>query len=284
MTAAIEPYILPCVPPPSSMDAAELLRTNVAAVDRAVQRACRKAGVAGADADDFASEVKLALLEDEGRILRGYRGDSSLATFLAVVVQNLLFDSRSRTFGRWRPTAEARRMGETAVLLERLVHRDGRSLDAVLPIVRDLDPGITREGAAAILARLPARAIRARETDFEAVDPETYASDERADERVLTAEAKRVSGETSRIMRETLQRMPLEDRMIVRLRFVSGMSIADISRMMRLPQRPLYRRIESALEQLRRALTKAGVDARTVAELIGSSSAEMDFGFAEERS
>jgi DNA-directed RNA polymerase specialized sigma24 family protein len=72
--------------------------------------------------------------------------------------------------------------------------------------------------------------------------------------------------------------------MIVRLRFVSGMSVADISRMMRLPQRPLYRRIESALEQLRRALTKAGVDARTAAELIGSSSAEMDFGFAEERS
>jgi len=284
MTAAIEPYILPGVPPPSSMDARELLRTNAAEVDRAIQRACRKAGVAGADADDFASEVKLALLEDDCRVLQGYRGDSSLATFLAVVVRNMLFDSRSRTYGRWRPTAEARRMGETAVLLERLVHRDGRPLDTVLPIVRDLDPSVTREGAAAILARLPERPVRARETVFEAVDLETYASGERADERVVSAEAKRVSGETSRVMREALQRMPLEDRMIVRLRFVSGMSVADISRMMRLPQRPLYRRIESALDQLRRALKRAGVDARTVAELIGSSGAEMDFGFAEERS
>lgn len=284
MTAAIEPYILPRVPPPSSMDARELLRTNVAEVDRAIQRVCRKTGVTGADADDFASEVKVALLEDDCRILRGYRGDSSLATFLAVVVQNMLFDSRSRTYGRWRPTAEARRMGETAVLLERLVRRDGRPLDAVLPIVRDLDPSVTREAAAAILACLPERPIRARETDFGVVDPDTYASDQRADERVVSAETRRASAETSRIMREALQSMPLEDRTIVRLRFVSGMSIADISRMLRLPQRPLYRRIESALEELRRALRKGGVDSRTVAELIGSASAEMDFGFTEERS
>jgi RNA polymerase sigma factor (sigma-70 family) len=284
MTAAIEPYILPRVPPPSSMDARELLHTNVAEVDRAIQRACRKAGVTGADADDFASEVKVALLEDDCRILCGYRGDSSLATFLAVVVQNMLFDSRSRTYGRWRPTAEARRMGETAVLLERLVRRDGRPLDAVLPIVRDLDPGVTRETAAAILARLPERSIRARETDLDVVDPDAYASEQRADERVVSAEVRRASAETSRIMREALQRMPLEERMIVRLRYVSGMSIADISRMLRLPQRPLYRRIESALEELRRALRKGGVDSRTVAELIGSASAEMDFGFTEERS
>lgn len=175
-------------------------------------------------------------------------------------------------------------MGETAVLLERLVRRDGRPLDAVLPIVRDLDPDVTREAAAAILARLPDRPIRARETDLDVVDPDTYASDQRADERVVSAEVRRASAETSRIMREALQSMPLEERMIVRLRFVSGMSIADISRMLRLPQRPLYRRIESALEELRRALRKGGVDSRIVAELIGSASAEMDFGFAEERS
>jgi hypothetical protein len=53
------------------------------------------------------------------------------------------------------------------------------------------------------------------------------------------------------------------------------MSIADISRMMRLPQRPLYRRIEKVLMTLRRALVDAGIDATAIPGLV---SHEMNFG------
>ena len=35
--------------------------------------------------------------------------------------------------------------------------------------------------------------------------------------------------------------------MLIRFRFGSSMSIADISRILRLPQRPLYRRLEALL-------------------------------------
>ena len=53
------------------------------------------------------------------------------------------------------------------------------------------------------------------------------------------------------------------------------MSIADISRMIRLPQRPLYRRIEALNQRLREALLAAGLHAASLMELIGSD-AEMD--------
>jgi hypothetical protein len=49
------------------------------------------------------------------------------------------------------------------------------------------------------------------------------------------------------------------------------MTIADISGLLRLPQRPLYRRLESLLKRFRAAFAAAGVEARDVAELIGDA-------------
>ncbi|HYI12409.1 MAG TPA: sigma-70 family RNA polymerase sigma factor [Thermoanaerobaculia bacterium] len=252
------------------MDAGKLFRENLGVVDRAIVRVCHRAGLQGADAEDFASDAKLALMENDYEILRPYRGECGLETFLTVVIQNLLSDSRDRTLGRFRPSAEAKRLGEAAVLLERLVVRDGRPLEEVLPIVR-----LTRAEAVATLDRLPARAIRARVVDMDIVDPESYASGERADERVLTSEAERIASETNRVVRETLATMSLEDRTILRLHYASNMTVADISRILRLPQRPLYRRLEASVAQLRRALTKAGLDASSVADL----PFELDFGW-----
>lgn len=270
VTVAPEPPILRPAASLFRMDAGTLFRENLGLVDRAIARVCRRAGLQGADADDFASDAKLALMEDDYEILRPYRGECGLETFLTVVIQNLLADSRDRTLGRFRPSAEAKRLGEAAVTLERLVVRDGRSLEEVLPIVR-----LTREQATAMLDRLPARAVRARVVDIDIVDPEAYASGERADERVLASEAGRIAAETNRVVRETLAAMSLEERTILRLHYASNMTVADISRILRLPQRPLYRRLDASFAQLRRALTKAGLDASSVADL----PYEFDFGW-----
>jgi len=259
--------------PHPGTDVPELFRTNLGVIERAIERVCRRSGLQGADAEDFASEAKLALIENDYEVLRNYRGESALSTFVTIVIQNFLTDSRERMLGRFRPSAEAKRTGRAAVLLEQLVVRDGRPLEQVLPIV-----GLTRAEAVAILERLPLRESRPRAVELDAIESEEPPSARSADERVRSAEAQRVSAATSRVIRATLGRMPLEDRMIVRLRYVSGMSIADISRMIRLPQRPLYRRIERVLEQLRDALVAAGLDASSVADLIGDASTEMDFG------
>ena len=91
----------------------------------------------------------------------------------------------------------------------------------------------------------------------------------------------RTEDRASRAVRNALDALPDEDRMLIRFRFGSSMSIADISRILRLPQRPLYRRIETLLARLRRVLGDAGVDAGAVSDLIGSPVAEMQFGLAE---
>lgn len=260
--------ILPYGSTHEGMDVSELFRTQLATIDRAIDRVCRRAGLQGADAEDFASDARLALMEDDYRVLRRYRGECALATFVTVVVQNLLSDMRERNFGRFRASAAASRGGDAVVMLERIVMRDGRTIEEALPIVRGVDPSFTRERALAVLRELPERTQRPRAVELEDV----HEGSERADERVRIAEAERAS----RIVRETLEQQPLEDRLLVKLHYGSGMSVADVARMLRLPQRPLYRRMDVVLDRLRRALTTAGLDASSVEEL---TKAEMDFGF-----
>lgn len=280
MTATRTPSMLMCGNPELGMEGERLFRAHLGTIERAIALVCRRAGIAGADAEDFASEAKLALIRDDYEAVRAYRGDCAPATYFTVLVQNTLSDLRERAIGRFRPSAEAKRTGEAAVVLERLVVRDGRSLDEALPIARDVDPMLTRDAAERILARLPSRSRRPRPVELAPELIEERPAAARADDRVHAGEAQRLSAEASRIVRETLSRFAVEDRLILRMRFASGLSIADISRMMRLPQRPLYRRVEALLDRLRRALQEAGLDARALTDLIGDAHGEMDFGWS----
>ena len=260
------------------MDPRQLFDENLALIDRIAGRVCAKAGLKGADAEDFASDVRVALLDDDCAILREWEQRASLATYLIVIVQRLYADARRQLVGKWRPSAEARRSGEAAVTLERLVHRNGRTLDEALPTARAIDPSLTRDEARALMERLPERVPRPRLVEL---DPELDVASHigLADARATESESRRLSERTAAVIRETLRAMPLEDRMIVRFRFGSGMTIADVARMLGAPQRPLYRRIESILEKLRRALRAAAIDPRAIEELIGSPVNAMDFGF-----
>lgn len=257
------------------MNVVELFESNLGLIDRVIATVCRRARVFGADAEDFASTVRIALIEDDYAILRKYAGRSSFAAYLAIVVQHLLLDQRTHAFGRWRPSREAERLGEAGVLLERLLHRDRRSLDEALPIVQHVDAAMTRERAVAMAERFPERTARPRAVELD--DDAPVAAPDAADIRVVDADRRRLSAETSRAIRDALAALPTEDAMILRFRFGSGMSIADISRMLRLPQRPLYRRLESLIERLRAAVAAAGLSSRDVTELIGEAH-EMDFG------
>jgi RNA polymerase sigma factor for flagellar operon FliA len=259
------------------MSPAELFAANLPLVDRVIAGVCRRAGLRAADAEDFASTVKIALMENDYAILRAYEGRSSLGTFLTIVVQRLLSRERSRIWGRWHSSAEAERLGEAAVLLEKLLLRDGRSLEEAIPFVRAVDPSLDRRSVQELVERLPERAARPRlvplpeETDV--------AAPEGADARASEAESRRISARAAAVVRETLESLPLEDRMLIRFRFGAELSIADASRLLGVPQRPLYRRIEALLVMLREELERAGVGATEVSDVISAAAADgIDFG------
>lgn len=261
------------------MDPRDILEDNLGLIDRIVRQVCRRGGVAAGDVDDFASVVKLALVENDYAILRRYEGRSSLATYLTIVIRRKLGDQRERTHGRWRPSPEAERLGERAVLIEDLVGRQGRSVDEAMPILRSVDASIMRHEVVAIADRLPQRTPRPREVPLPENDEVPLPAADRADAATLDRELHALSQRAGTLLRDTMAAWPAPDRMLVRLRFESSLTIADIARLMKVPQRPLYRRLETLLGGLREILVNAGIDPAAADDLLGASDRiEMNFG------
>lgn len=261
------------------MHATTPFESSLDTIERTIALVCRRSRLRGADAEDFASSVKVALLEDDCAILRKHSGVASLGAYLAVVIDRMLWDGRARTMGRFYASAEATRLGPAAVMLESLVRRDQRPFEQALTILRASFPEVTREDAERMLHRLPERAPRPRFVDLDDVDDLPLAAPAGADQRALELEQQRLSRQTAQILRDALASLSLEDRTMLRLHYGMSQSIADVSRMMRLPQRPLYRRLERALAQLRAALENAGIDARSLPDLLsGALGEDFDIG------
>jgi RNA polymerase sigma factor for flagellar operon FliA len=205
-----------------------------------------------------------------------------MKTYLAIVIERLLLDERMRTRGRFHASAEAMRIGPAAVLLESLVCRDRRTIEEALPLVRALDPSMTRESAEALLGRLPTRRVRPVALDLDSAPPAALATKQSSDAETMAAEARQTLERASMVIRSTLASFTAEDRVIFRFRFAREMPIVEISRMLRLPQRPLYRRIESLLARMRAALLATGIGSGDVTEILERAAAEeMDFGLME---
>lgn len=262
-----------------TFDAESLFQANLPLVDYVVRNVCRGTRIRNPhDVDDFAASVKVALMENDYAILRRWEQRACLAGYLNVVARRMLSGQRVHEMGRWRPSAEAARCGDAAILLETLVVRDRLPFDQASARVQQLHPTVTGEELAAMAARFPQRSVRLRAVELdEAVEVATPEHD-RADRRVLDAESRRLSRRASEVVRHEISGWSVEDAEILRLRFAASMNVADIARTLNIQQRPLYRRIEALLSRLRAALAAAQVDASALAGVIGEAAQELDFG------
>lgn len=257
----------------------KLFLIQLETIERAIHYACRRGSLRDEDAEDFASYVKLKLIEKDYAVIRKYERRSSFAAFISVVVQRMLLDYRIGQWGKWHASAEARRLGEPAMTIEAILFRDGRTLDDMMPVLLRRWPELTRATVEAIVHRLPSRTPRLRAVDLDAAS-DTLASLGNCDEDpAFASERTAVARRVARVVRGTLHELEEHDRLIFRLHYEGGMSVADVSRTLRIEQKPLYRRVKRALMLLRKRLEAAGVSAADAEELLTSRDTDLDFGF-----
>lgn len=235
-----------------------LFLQNLERVERVAAALCRRHALSSDEADDFTSWIKLRLVEDDYAAFRKFRGESSLATYLTVVVGKLFRDYRVSQWGRWRPSAEARRRGPLAMRLETLVHRDGYTLGQAAQVLRASGAtDLSDRELAVLLDGLPTRAPQRRTVGAEALEEIPAAAS--AEDLVLSREAEEQRSAAHQALQRAMERLPSEDRLILHMQYFEGLTVADIARGLRLPQKPLYRRIPRALNRLRKDLEAAGV-------------------------
>lgn len=249
------------------MRAEELLTANLALIDRAIAFACRRYQLSPDDAEEFDAVVKLRLVENDYAVLRAYEGRSSFATYISVAVQRMALDYRIHQWGKWHASAEAKRLGDTAITLEKLLHRDGRTFDEALPIIRSRT-NITREELLALASRLPPRPPKMRDVPID--EAAAVAADSGGGEaNLINEERQRTAQRVSALMTEAIERLPEDERLILQLRFEEGMTVAQISRSLGVDQKALYRRIERCMRDIRKQLEHAGIASAEVLDLIG---------------
>lgn len=236
-----------------------LLEENLATIYRIIAIVCRKNGLWEDRAEDFQGWVILKLLEDDCAVMGKYRGESTIQSYLAVVIGRYFAQYAREQWGRWRNSAAAERLGQLAKDLETLVIRDGWSLAEAGEMLRtsgrtelsDLELG-------KLLAQLPSRApLRPREVGSEALDEQV--GPEGAEDRIWEADARERWETVTRALGRVIARLEPEDALIVRMHFADGRSIADVARALNLEQKPLYRRVERLRTRLRKLLEDEGV-------------------------
>lgn len=238
-------------------------------INRVAEKTCTQHGIWGPEAEDFAASIRLRLMEDDYAIIRNHRGDSSIRTYLAVVVHRKFLDYWRENRGRWRPSAMARRLGPPAPDLEALVYRDNFRLDQAGELLRTSGrTTLSDRDLGRLLKELPMREpLRHREVSTDEV-LETTEADDRADERVTGAESKAQRNQVTGVLHRAMARLSAEDQVIVRMRFVDGRTLADVARALEIEQKPLYRRVNRLRELLRAAMEADGVHDEDVQDLI----------------
>ncbi|HET8797501.1 MAG TPA: hypothetical protein VFO89_07435, partial [Thermoanaerobaculia bacterium] len=126
--------------------------------------------MAAEDVDDFVSEVRLHLIDNDYGVLRRFEGRCSLPTFLAMTIQHLLFDRRARLWGRFRASQAARRLGAMGVRLETLLLRDGKSPSEAAIALTAEGYAVTAADVERLAAQFPKRRPHAREIGMHDVD------------------------------------------------------------------------------------------------------------------
>lgn len=261
---------------------ADLYTPHKATIEAALAAACRTHRLAPDVADEFCSWARLRLLDHDQAILRKFEGRSTLRTFLLTVVQRLYLDWRNAEWGKWRPSAEAQRLGPVAIELERLVLRDRLSYGEAAQTLAAR--GLATEPVCdAVWVRLPQRPRRRRvpEAALAGLPAHGQASDG-VDDDEQVAEAQRVGA----ALEQALLDLPPTDRLLIQLRYWSGVPVSRIARLIGEDQKPLYRRFERLTAQLKRSLAAQGVSeasiaavARSIAEVSAETPGEsLDLG------
>lgn len=243
---------------------ADLFSTYHETITSALAYTCRAHRLASDDADEFRSWATVRLLDNDQAILKKFEGRSTMRTFLITVIQRLFLDWRNAEWGKWRPTAEARRLGLVAIELERMVLRDQLAYPEAVETLAARGVATAAECDSA-LAQLPRHARRRHVSESEMA---TVPGGSTASELVEGREARAEVAALCDALARALASLPDADRTLLQLRYWSGQTVARIAALTGESQKALYRRFERLTADLRRRLEGEGLSKRTLADVL----------------
>jgi RNA polymerase sigma factor for flagellar operon FliA len=244
-------------------------------IDDVTGQVCRRHRLSPTESDEFRSDVRLHFIERNYEVLRKFEGRCALPTYVNVVVQRVFLDWRNHMWGRWRPSTDAKRLGPTAILIERLVSRDGWPLDQAIEMLKTNHQIELGEVLTAFCNTLSARATTRRMVSEDDA-AEIASPGPTADDKLVMAERDFLAKRVQTALDRARQALPPMDRLILKMRFDDRAAVSDIARALHLEQRPLYRTLERLLKTIGEAMQANGVSRADIEALFNAPPIEWE--------
>jgi RNA polymerase sigma factor (sigma-70 family) len=255
--------------PASALDPEPAYLQHLKSIERIAAFIARRHQLTADETVEFVQIVRVKLLDNDYGIIRKFEGRSSFTTYLTTVIGRLFQQWRVEQWGKWRPSAQARSLGEKAITLERLLSRDGFSFSEAVTLLTQSHPQSSSVAELeAIYIRLPLRKPRPVFLSDENVLAE-LPSEDSAEERVCAGEREIVLRTAAAVLDRAIGDLSPEDRLILQLRFWNERRVPEIARILGLEPKKVYKRLDRLFTALRRALEDAGINQAAVRELMG---------------
>lgn len=250
----------------AGMTPAQLFLDHLPYIEKAVARLCRRYFFRKEEEEDFLSHVKIKLMENDYAVLRKFQGRCSFKTYLTTVISNLLKDYLNSQWGKWRPCAEAKRLGGAAIRLDELLNKEGIPFDEAVQILRiNHRVEMSWQDLNEIRGRLPLRTQRHMEGEESLQNTADPAA--RADDRIIEEARAATLNWALGVLKLVLDGIPEEDRLILKMQG-DQFKVSDIAKTLKLDQKQLYRRIDKLLKQLRFELERRGITRDLIREIL----------------
>ena len=259
------------------MNAETAFLFNSPVIDRIIRYVASRNRLSAEEAEEFYSFVNLRLIENDYALLGEFEEQSSSSRYLTATITGLFSSYRNDRSNKCRPSAEAKRLGDTAVRLEQLM-TDAHTFAEAAQMLGHV---ATRGELNAIYQRLRNRAPRPTMLSFE--EAMSGDEDDRSDRRlienarimvpdeVIDAEYQAYAVRAARILESVLARLTPADLAVIQLRFFDGLRVANIANLLGIEPKSLYKRIKKLLVILRRALEEQQINRETMAAILAAA-------------
>jgi RNA polymerase sigma factor (sigma-70 family) len=223
---------------------------NYPLVEEVVRFVARRHRLTPDDANELGSLVRYKLVEDNYHVLRSFQHRSSMRTYLTTVVSRVWLDWQVERRGKWRPSVGAKRLGDTAVRLERLLFRDRLSFSEACETLR--------QGAGADVSEIQLDRLRGslrsrpRPVVCSIDDVDPLQCPAMADGQA--SESPSITPALRRALLQAMGRLPVTERRLLTLRFVKGWTVSKIARHLGLDQKATYRQFARIYRGMRGAI------------------------------
>jgi RNA polymerase sigma factor (sigma-70 family) len=266
------------------MNPEELYLQHLGTIERIAAFVAKRNHLSRDEAAEFTQEVRVRLLDDDYAVIRKFEGRSSFTTYLTIVISRMYHQYRVEKWGKWRPSAEAKRIGDKAVTLERMLTRDGFTFDEAVQILTSpAGAQYTPAELEAIYVRLPARSPRPTMVEEEEAS-DVVATDVDAAERVESSLRERTARKAAQVIDELMEQLDAEDRLILRMRFWEARKAPDIAHALQIEQKKIYKRLDKLFAIMRRELERSGVQKEEIGRLLAGGDQEIELALFDRSS